>query len=299
MHNRLRKFPFSLGTAQLGLNYGLTNQNGYLTNLDVQNILTNDYISLFQFIDTAESYGTSIQRLGKYLSRPIHGRIINKILLESLNDCSLDCHKVSSKLSESLRALGIERFDTILIHDAKVIQRCGWGNVSYMLKYLKGEGFAGRVGLSIYDPQDLIGADLRELDVIQLPLSPFNQTFLEDRHIDPILCEEIEIHGRSLFLQGLLLVDNIPSTFIDMRLRRHHQRYVADVYNLGITLLDACVAFALSLSSIFTFVIGLTSVYELQAIVGSYDHMCQVKNPINWKIYDFLIRDLIDPRYWP
>ena len=81
-----------IGTAQFGLNYGITNLNGIVEESEVRNILNDNFYS---YIDTACSYGVSEKIIGKNLLEK-NKKIITKIILDEKNICELESNFTKS-----------------------------------------------------------------------------------------------------------------------------------------------------------------------------------------------------------
>ena len=67
-----------LGTAQIGMNYGVTNSKGQVKNIEVKKILDNAFKSHVSFIDTAQGYGEAEKVIGKFLTKDHNFNIVTK-----------------------------------------------------------------------------------------------------------------------------------------------------------------------------------------------------------------------------
>ena len=81
-----------------------------------------------------------------------------------------------------------------------------------------------KIGLSIYSQECLDNIDLKLIDIIQLPLSLYDQRVIHSGLIDSLIEKDISIYARSIYLQGLLLasLDDWP-LWISKASRNHHQ----------------------------------------------------------------------------
>ena len=95
-----------IGTAQFGLNYGVTNKKGIVSIEDVQKIIDKAYNSGVTYLDTAQAYGKSEEVLGKTIRKNQKFKIISKIALPELiqNETKLKTI-LDTKFSKSLQNL--------------------------------------------------------------------------------------------------------------------------------------------------------------------------------------------------
>ena len=122
----------------------------------------------------------------------------------------------------------------------------------------------------------------------------FDQRFLNSGCLKYLSQNNIEVHARSLFLQGALLASNTPNLLLNwesyfVRLRKRCEE-------LGVSLLEYCIDFANSaLFEGSSIVVGVTSRKELSDIVGVISREPYKEN---WE--DFACDEirLIDPRKW-
>ena len=195
-----------LGTAQFGLNYGITNEFGQVSAAGVSNILSLAHQNNIQFLDTARSYGSSEKAIGSNLPHNHKFRFISK--LESQQFDCFDSHNVKlweESFHKTCANLKSEKLDSFLVHSVNDLSKDGSQYLISWLLGLKERGLVERLGVSIYNSEDLQELPIEILDLVQLPLSLLDQRLLVDGTIDYLHSKKIAIHARSLYLQGLLL----------------------------------------------------------------------------------------------
>ena len=75
-----------------------------------------------------------------------------------------------------------------------------------MLKNLKNKGIIKKIGISIYNPKELdLVFNILNPDIVQTPYNLFDRRIEYSGWINKLFQQNIEIHSRSVFLQGLLL----------------------------------------------------------------------------------------------
>ena len=171
------------------------------------------------------------------------------------------------------------------------------------LQSLKENNFVNRIGVSIYDPSDLDSIPLDRLDIVQLPLSLYDQRFLKNGVIDYLGKQGLDIHVRSIFLQGLILqnAEKWPK-FLSSDFKSHHLRFYKELKLLNINPLEASLNFIKNCDGIEAALIGVTNSSELNAISKVWNS--QNNNFIDaFKDGNYNLSwdhsNEIDPRTWP
>jgi len=205
-----------LGTVQFGMDYGIYNQKqpkpeDAISCLDyaTQNgILT---------IDTANAYGTAEDVIGAFLRKKTISRnvlhIISKLKPNLLDDADEDnyYHLIKKNLEDSLSRLGTDYLNTYLLHSSRYIFNDA---IIDTLNRLKKEGYAEKVGVSVYEPEEAKKCiERKNVDIMQLPYSIFDQRMKNAGVFEMAIQEgNTQIHSRSAFIQGLILMreDEVP-----------------------------------------------------------------------------------------
>lgn len=194
-----------LGTVQFGLDYGISNKTGKTNLSEVKEILHSAYLSGIDTIDTARGYGNSEEILGEVLPSD-EFNIVTKI---GTKFPDMD-------IRNSLTALKRSSIYAVLFHSARDVIQTGIKDCFRRMQAFKDEGLVRKIGISVYDPEEL-DAILNEakIDIVQLPLNIFDQRFYNGGYLKKLKDMGIKIHTRSMFLQGVLLMepDELPVYF--------------------------------------------------------------------------------------
>ena len=214
-----------LGTAQFGANYGITNKSGIVTNEELEKIFLYCESEGIRYLDTASAYGSAELRIGK-IKQSKKLNVINKIKFTDSSGEHKQTLQLYDELLQSLSLLDRNIIDVLLVHDAWKVQN---DKIEYYTKWLdeiKKNKLVKKVGLSIYDEEDIVGFDLKSLDIIQVPLSVYVNDLLDLIFQRARSCR-VEIHARSIFLQGLILsnVKSLP-VFTKQSIIKHHQKFI-------------------------------------------------------------------------
>jgi aryl-alcohol dehydrogenase-like predicted oxidoreductase len=285
-------YPFVLGTAQLGSHYGITNSSGCPSDQNVTDLLDFSLKKGITLLDTAFAYGDSLERIERYYSqqKSFQLNLINKF---SVVD---DFEKIYEDLLKILKKTGLEKFYGILIHDPLNLSLSNEKHLLSFLKTLKEERIVDKVGVSIYAPRDLDNIlDVYPIDLIQCPLNLFDQRLLELEILDDLRHRKIEVHARSLFLQGVLLSDQLPQTL--GALKPIWNEYRNAMGKIGLSPLSFILSWLKSLKGIDKWVIGVNGHKELAEILSKYDETSAISN-YDWTVFNVSHNPAVDPRTW-
>lgn len=193
-----------IGTVQFGQAYGVSNAVGQVPRADVKLILEMAALCGIRLLDTAANYGEAESVLGGTNLKPF--RIVSKTI-----GVQHGVHAVIARVRQSVRTLGA--VDLLLVHAAKDLSGHSGTTLWRSLQALKAEGVIGAVGISAYVADDpVMLAERFRPDAMQLPFSLLDQRLLADGSLDRLKQLGVEIHARSLFLQGLLFMAEPPQS---------------------------------------------------------------------------------------
>lgn len=289
--------PFVLGTAQFGLDYGVANRDGRVAPAAAAEILALAKRSGISILDTAPSYGVAENVLGQLAGDDRDFDFITKTLpagSESLDDEVLT--RIERAFADSLHVLRRERVAGILVHHAEDLLKPGGDRLFERLQTWQDKGRVDKIGVSVYERAELEAIFERyPLNLVQLPLNVFDQRLHGEGVLAELSRRGVEIHVRSVFLQGLLLMDEalLPAYFAPWR--DHLRRFHDACREMGATPLAACLAFVRRLGGVTGIVTGVVSVAQLQQCLDAW----QQDVLLDWSA--FAVRDpgLVDPRRWP
>jgi spore coat polysaccharide biosynthesis protein SpsF len=201
-----------LGGAQFGMAYGIANRAGKPDDDELQAIVHLAERAGVSHLDTAAGYGDSEARIGSALSPASPLSIVTKLppnLLDGQPPASEAVQRVHVAIDRSLWLLKRPRLDAVLLHRFEHYEGAN-GAVWQTLLSLRKEGKLGRIGASVYRPEELETL-LEDADVglVQLPFSIIDRRWLEPGLQRAIAARpDVVLHGRSALLQGLLTIDD-------------------------------------------------------------------------------------------
>ena len=279
-----------LGTVQFGTNYGINNTSGQVTPEEVCTILTIATQNCIKSLDTSSAYGTSEQALGNALKKTdLNFNIVSKYPKSDVG--------VRDTFMKSLQNLGVRSLYGYLEHHFEFYQE--HPETFDEMRKLKEEGYIQKIGFSLYNPQQLqyLYDNKVQFDILQFPYNIFDRQF--EPYMEELCKNNVEIHTRTAFLQGLFFKDTatLPEKLVPLKgyLDKLHQycenhNLAVENFALGYVLHNSCVQGAL---------IGVDNHYQLEnnlkvAAVKLTDEDIEfiksidikekeLLNPVNWK----------------
>lgn len=207
MVSQVKPYPLVLGTAQFGSSYGIANKIGRLSQAAVTDIVREAREQGIDQFDTAQGYGDSEIFLGKALSElGLHTKVkvISKIG-PSLNHSN--ARSIINSVETSLRNLGISRLYALLIHNEELLGLWDKGLREILVGLIR-SGKVERIGVSVYSPEKALESlNISEIDILQVPTNILDRRFEESNIFQIAQDKKKEVYIRSVFLQGLLLMD--------------------------------------------------------------------------------------------
>lgn len=283
----------ALGTVQFGLEYGVANQAGHVPLEVVRTILQQAASQGIGTLDTAIAYGNSESILGQACVES--WSVVTK--LPSLPEgCADVAGWVESQIEGSLSRLGVSQLHGVLLHRPEQLLNGQYGlALSKALQHIKVQGMTRKIGVSVYGPEELDRlAGQMPFDLVQAPLNILDRRLIDSGWVKRLKEQGTELHVRSAFLQGLLLMapDHRPEKFARWHsLWFEWARWLEDT---GLTAVQACLAYVMGANGIDKVVVGVESVKQLNEIIAA-SHSALPSLP-NWP--QTIETDLINPGRW-
>lgn len=285
-----------LGTVQFGLEYGISNFSGKTEREEAEAILTLAASTGIRVVDTASLYGDSERVLGGLLEPGHPFRVVTK-------SCKFGCYRITEHDAEELEKtmqLSLIRLRQpqvygLLLHQADDLLVEGGSRLMERLLMLKERGWVQKVGVSAYTPCQVERVLERfPIDLIQLPVNVLDQRLLKGGQLAALKEAGVEVHARSAFLQGLLLMEprTLPSWFEPVRplLMRYH-RYLAE---RKLSPVQAALGFVTALKELDVVVCGFNNHKQLE-------QACRAVPAVDPGEFDrFAVTDeaMLDPTQW-
>jgi aryl-alcohol dehydrogenase-like predicted oxidoreductase len=286
----------ALGTVQFGVDYGISNRQGKIALNEIKNILSSARTHGITTLDTAFAYGDSEQVIGT-LNASSSFSIVTKI--PSLTKVT---STISDLLEISLAHLKTQQVQALMFHSAEDLLGAKAEHYYQQGNILKQQGKINQLGVSVYCPEQLNKLMKKfDLDIVQVPLNCMDQRFINTELRQKLQTNKIEVHVRSVFLQGLLLMplDELATYFQPFHAQLNNFHVLCKQLN--------CQALTLALSIIHKnpfidkAVIGCCSTQQLEQIIEHY-YLAEKLNKEHNIAIEQLSGDnqaLINPSNWP
>lgn len=282
----------AIGTAQFGLPYGVANNDGQVGAESVADILALAGNKNIHTLDTAAAYGTSEEVLGKVGVGCFD--VISK-LPSRPNGCISLTEWVMKDFTASIERLKVKSLYGYMLHRPMDLLD-GDGFLIYnKLIELKEKGLVKNIGISIYDERELeLLSKHYSFDLIQFPMNIFDRRLSNSGWLSKLKDQGVELHARSSFLQGLLLMSPNERPLYFAKWERLLQEFDEWLIQSNLTALQGCIGFLKGVPEVDKVVVGVNSVDHLLQIIDatSADH---VEVPESIQSSDV---NLINPGFW-
>jgi aryl-alcohol dehydrogenase-like predicted oxidoreductase len=281
-----------LGTVQFGLNYGVANMVGRIDLVQARSILDLAYRSNITMLDTAIAYGESEETLGSIgLER---WQVITK--LPAIPEACSDVTKwVNDQTAASMKRLGIGRLDGLLLHRPDQLLEDRGAELYEALLRLREQGAVKRIGISIYSPEQLNDLfDGMNFEIVQAPLNILDRRIISSGWAARLKLMGVEVHARSVFLQGLLLMEATQRPQYFNQWLPLWNNWDAWLKANNTSPLNACLSFVMSIPDIDKIVVGVDGANHLKEIIDAL----QPESPVvpDWQVDKD--SKLVNPSLW-
>lgn len=281
-----------LGTAQFGMEYGINNTVGQITEKEIFKILNYSYSKGIRFLDTAESYGNSEDIIGKFHKINSHKRfkIYSKGYFGSSN--LINTEQVERNLSK----LNIDKYEGYMIHNFNVLDYNK--KLFNELEKIKKSGLIKNIGVSVYTNENVKEIiDSSFFDFVQLPFNLLDNSKKRKSIIEQAKSAGIRVYARSLFLQGLFFMSKsrLPKKLLPLNKYLDQLKKICMDNNLLIE--DLSLNYALGKNYIDKVVFGVDNLDQLKRNIFQLEKpkTLQYENVDN---IDVIEKELLNPVNW-
>lgn len=281
----------ALGTVQFGTAYGVAGRGEAVPEHEVQAILATAWEAGIRLLDTAPGYGDIEQRLDQ-LAGELRFAVVSKVPALPRDASYGEVSEfVASSIGRSLERLG-GRLEAILFHRGEDLLE-QQGEAAWRAAHAAIAKANIRLGASCYAPEVAVAIHQRfAVPVVQLPGNALDQRLAQPQAEDAL--RGVEVHLRSVFLQGLLLmptaraVARIPVSAA--ALAAWHQWCA----QRSVEPLQAALGVAKSLPNVRYCIVGVDRREQLEAVIAAW-RRAQPQRSAATATVDAAV---IDPRSW-
>ena len=298
----------TLGTAQFGLNYGISNNNGKPDLQTSLNILKFSYENGITSFDTAPAYGSSEKILGSFIASEIETGTHELTIISKLPSINIKENKtydlvyeyIKHQINQSIKNLKLKIIPIYLLHHAPDIF-FREGLVVDCLAQLKSEGLIGRFGVSAYYPEEIEESlNFKEIDVIEVPINLFDQRLIKTGLLSKLKKSNYIIIARSIYLQGLFFLspENLPKYLSSAREPLKKLNNLAEVKNISIS--KIAFLFVRDLPEITSLIVGVEKLEQIRDNLNILKERSLSKDILNEIItlFNDLPQEVYNPVLW-
>lgn len=258
-----------IGTVQFGTGYGVANTSGQVSQENARVILKRAQQADIDILDTAVAYGESELVLGSIGVQ--NWKLVTKIPAVP-DDCRNVTQWVHAQAEDSLKRLGANQLHGLLLHRPGQLLEAIGSELYGALQSLKLAGLVSKIGGSVYGSAELDALHGQyPFDLVQAPLNILDRSLVDSGWAQRLKNDGVEVHTRSAFLQGLLLMpkEKRPPKF--ERWQEIWQEWDRWLAVSGLTPLQACLRFGCSLDCIDRVIVGVDNVAQLDEIIEAVE----------------------------
>ncbi|MCI8525940.1 MAG: aldo/keto reductase [Oscillospiraceae bacterium] len=272
----MRVSVFSLGTVQLGMNYGIANTSGKPSHEQAFAMLDRAAELGVNHLDTSNDYGDSEQTIGQWLrTREEKPQITTKVghfAMES--EAGLE-QEIRGQVEGCLRRLSLPAIPVLMLHDFEEYARHpDW--MRRIFRKLKDEKLIVRSGISAYSRHDYGVIAQSGFDCVQIPLNIFDWNRISDGSLDKLAQAGMAVFVRSAFLQGLVFRDPARLEPEMEFCRPTLEKFRALCEKYGLRPEELAVSFLLSLPQITGLVLGCETIAQVEANAALMDRTVEL-----------------------
>ena len=283
-----------LGTVQFGLKYGINNLTGKIVNENIKSILDLAFENGIQILDTAESYGDSQKKIGEYhLNSGNKFKIITKFSSKTNNLSS----NIVERILTNLKILNVDSLYAYMFHSFSDFE-------NYFTLFrddlvdLKRKKIVLNIGVSLYTNDELEKVlKFNDIDLVQIPFNLLDNNNKRENIFKKAKERGVEIHTRSVFLQGLFFV-KIPSLSSNLVDLTSDLNLLHDLCDQDYQISDLALNYACSKNYIDKVLIGVDNIDHLKSNLYSLRKKISKKIINKIEVINVEKTELLNPSNW-
>ncbi len=290
-----------LGTAQLGMKYGIANKTGRPDSGEIENIVRTAWENDIDLFDTAQAYGESEEVLGRVfeaLEIKNRARVMTKLAPSMERENS---ENIIQSVKDSLRKLRIPKLFSLMLHREEWLK--DWGKYYQKpLNKLCESGAAQSLGVSIYSVEGFEKAlQIDEIKTIQMPFNLFDQRVRVEHCSERAQEKGKLLFLRSVYLQGALALNNreIPSVL------QKHGKYFSRLHEIceskKISVKELALSFVMECAPNAVIVIGAETSNQIEETIQIANEKNRQLSAFKQELFDLgkdVPEELINPSLW-
>ncbi|MDE5417232.1 aldo/keto reductase [Labilibaculum sp. DW002] len=286
------KSKLILGTVQFGLDYGINNDVGKPSFGKVCQILDFAFDNGVKVLDTAEAYGNSQDVIGSY--HKISNQIFNIITKYSPNRTDLP-EGIVERINLNLETLGVDTLYAYMFHSFADYRKY-YKIFSEDLIELRELGIIKKIGVSLYTNDELEQViKCEEIDLIQLPFNLLDNNYQRGEVLQKAKNRGVEIHTRSVFLQGLFFKELLEDKLSYFTL---YLKQLRDMASSDFGISDLALNYVCKQANIDNVLIGVDNIEQLNSNFISLQKDVPVEIQKSIDLINVKDKSMLNPSNW-
>ena len=282
---------FILGTATFGARYGIANQNSEMAENECLRVLQDARLLGIESLDVAPVYGDAESIIGKFHETNKNFKVFSKIS-ESVFTSE---DKILEQIRKSKEKMQITEFEGISFHNLDLLREMRTREVNQLISKILSSGLTSTVGVSVYleSEIDFVKSRFPDVSLFQVPENVMDRRLVNSEFVSLLSNRGVEFQVRSLFLQGLLLMDktSLSGSLANAQQGLSQLKDYSTARNQSV--LDVCLNYANQIDWASSIVLGATSAEQLSEIVNHKKTQIDLET-----LPDAFPDSITDPRRW-
>lgn len=285
-----------IGTVQLGQLYGPQKNKKILSLKELSNFINYLKKNKIKYLDTASIYNFD-ERIRDTKISLKDFKIITKIQSPKRFKSNYK-KKTIFLVKKMLSNLRVKSFYAVLLHDTKDLKKDDYIEFLSLVRILKKMKLIKYYGISIYSQTEFYNfRKYGKPKIVQGPLNIFDQSMLKGNFLKKLKKDSIKFHARSIFLQGLLTINNDKFRSYFKKWKNVFFEWNIFCRKLGFSNLTVATNFVLNNSLVDKIVVGFQNKNELKEFLS-------IKKVLNTDEINFKLKknlnnsDLVKPFNW-
>lgn len=284
-----------LGTVQFGLDYGINNHRGKPEESEVFKILDLAFQNSISILDTAEAYGNSHERIGAYHKQSNNRFTIVTKFSSKRTDLPAN---LTHRIQQNIEVLQVPSLYAYMYHSFSDFETF-YPEHKKHFQYLKSQGIIQKFGVSVYTNEEI--EKLLAYDTFDLIQIPFNLLDNNSQRLDVLKRAKnkgLEIHTRSVFLQGLFFkeLNSYAGALISLKPYVDQLNHLCSEHNMQLK--DMALNYCIQQKNIDRVLIGVDTSIQLQENLQSLQYV--LHESILHKIDSIMVKntEMLNPGNW-
>ena len=283
-----------IGTANWGQNYGALGTNKRLSTDKLKTLIQLLKEKNIDTLDTSLLYGDAVNRIMNYCDQKF--QIYTKFAANLESNTQGFVFKNRALISKAITKFPNQTVHGLYVHNVEAIFSPNFHKLVDLLQEVKEKYKNLKIGISVYSNNEIEEVlKVWTPDIIQLPVNLFDRRLINSGALYKLKDRCVEIHARSIFLQGILLAERSDLPAVFDRWTENFEKLEQWCLDKNISKTAICLSFVHNLQWVDRIVLGVNDGGQLVDILNS-KLLDSQKGISKLAVHDS--DKLLDPRTW-